>query len=203
MSTHHTKISGRQPSQIRPSAAAKVALDATLEDTFVVLCDWHGRIAWRSVGSERLQIGDPVWKNLTAKSKEKVRTAVASVASLRENCMLDVENDRNEVCRVWMWPLTDPEIAICILGIFIPRELVLLTEREKGCLRYLAQGLTTRDIAKELDIGLTTVHTHLRRSREKLGLTTAEALIGFAARYFYPHMPKGAADFAADRKRSG
>ena len=45
--------------------------------------------------------------------------------------------------------------------------------------------MPTRDIAKELDIGLTTVHTHLRRSRTKLGLPTAEALIAFAARYFY------------------
>jgi DNA-binding CsgD family transcriptional regulator len=203
MGTHHTKTAAGQPSQIRPSAASKVALDATLEDTFVVLCDWHGHLVWKSGGSERLQIGDPVWKNVTARSKEKLRTAVANVASLRENCMLDVDNDRNELCRVWLWPLTDPEIAICILGIFIPKELALLTEREKDCLRCLAQGLTTRDIAKELGIGLTTVHTHLRRSREKLGLTTAEALIGFAARYFYPHMPKGAADIASERKRSG
>ena len=52
---------------------------------------------------------------------------------------------------------------------------------KRACLRCLAQGKSTRDIAKELDIGLTTVHTHLRRSREKLGLTSAEALIGFAA----------------------
>lgn len=203
MGIHHTKVSGRQPSQIRPSALSKVALDATLGDTFVVLCDWHGHVVWRSAASERLQIGDPVWKNMTAKAKEKARAAVASVASLRENCALDVENDRNEVCRVWMWPLTDPEIAICILGVFVPRELALLTEREKSCLRYLAQGLTTRDIAKELDIGLTTVHTHLRRSREKLGLTTAEALISFAARYYYAHKPKAAVDFVTERKLSG
>src|SRR5262245_41528508 len=143
MGTHHTKIAGGQPSQIRPSASSKVALDATLEDTFVVLCDWHGRVVWRSAGGDRLQIGDPVWKNVSAKSKERVRTAIATVASLRENCMLDVDNDRNELCRVWMWPLTDPEIAICLLGIFIPRELALLTDREKACLRCLAQGLTT------------------------------------------------------------
>src|SRR5262245_59946640 len=140
MGTHHTKIAGRQPSQIRPSAGSKVALDATLEDTFVVLCDWHGRIVWKSAGGERLQIGDLVWKNVSARSIEKVRTAVGSVASLPENRTLYVDNDRNELCRIWMWPLTDPEIAICILGIFIPRELALLTEREKACLRCLAQG---------------------------------------------------------------
>jgi DNA-binding CsgD family transcriptional regulator len=70
-------------------------------------------------------------------------------------------------------------------------------------MRCLAQGMTTRDIADELDIGLTTVHTHLRRSREKLGLTSAEALIGFAARYFFTGKPCESVDGKPARKRSG
>ena len=76
-------------------------------------------------------------------------------------------------------------------------------ERERDCLRCLAQGKSTRDITKELDIGLSTVHTHLRRSREKLGLTTAEALIGFAARYFYVPALASQKKPAPARKRSG
>src|SRR3954462_12916298 len=85
---------------------------------------------------------------------------------------LEVENEWNEHFRIWMWPLDDPGLALAILAIRIPSELALLTNREAACLRCLARGLSTRDISKELDIGLTTVHTHLRRSREKLGLTT-------------------------------
>jgi len=57
-----------------------------------------------------------------------------------------------------------------------------------------------RDIAKELDIGLTTVHTHLRRSRTKLGLPSVEALIAFAARYFYAPTCVAAADKVASSK---
>jgi hypothetical protein len=53
--------------------------------------------------------------------------------------------------------------------------------------------MSTRDIADELSIGLTTVHTHLRRSREKLGSVSAEALIGLAARYFFVS-PLGGSD---------
>jgi DNA-binding CsgD family transcriptional regulator len=102
-----------------------------------------------------------------------------------------------------MWPLDDPDIALCILAARIPNELALLTERETACLRCLARGLSTRDICKELDIGLTTVHTHLRRSREKLGLTNGDALIGFAARYFFVPPTVGTKDAAAIRKRSG
>jgi DNA-binding NarL/FixJ family response regulator len=63
--------------------------------------------------------------------------------------------------------------------------------------------MSTRDISKQLDIGLTTVHTHLRRSREKLSLASGEALIGFAARYFFVPHPGGNEVPSAIRKRSG
>jgi DNA-binding CsgD family transcriptional regulator len=67
--------------------------------------------------------------------------------------------------------------------VVIPAQLALLTERERECLQWLGDGHSTREIAEELDIGLTTLHTHLRRCREKLGLPSSDALIGFAARY--------------------
>jgi DNA-binding CsgD family transcriptional regulator len=47
-------------------------------------------------------------------------------------------------------------------------------------------GQSTQTIAEKLGIGLTTVHTHLRRCREKLGLETHEALIAFAAKHCPP-----------------
>jgi DNA-binding CsgD family transcriptional regulator len=180
-----------------------VAQDVTLADTYVVLCDWHGCVVWRSGTGERLQIGDELWKGAAARSKDSLRTAVASVITLREYHTLEVEGERNEHFRLWMWPLNDPDIALCILATRIPSELALLTERETGCLRCLARGMSTRDISKELNIGLTTVHTHLRRSREKLGLASGEALIGFAARYFFVPPPSGMQETAAIRKRSG
>ena len=117
--------------------------------------------------------------------------------------MVEAESDRGDHFRFWMWPLTEPEIAVCILGLRIPSELSLLTERERACLQCLAQGMSTRDIADELSIGLTTVHTHLRRSREKLGNISDEALIGFAARFFFVSPDRGANESPSIRKRSG
>jgi DNA-binding CsgD family transcriptional regulator len=65
-----------------------------------------------------------------------------------------------------------------------------LTGRECECLELLAQGIDTRDIATQLDVSLSTVHTHLKRAREKLGLPNVESLISFGARYCYPpHHP--------------
>jgi DNA-binding CsgD family transcriptional regulator len=167
-----------------------------------VLCDWHGCIVWKS-GGDRVQIGDEIWKNAATCSKDILRSAVASVVTLRENRRLEVENDRNEYFRLSMWPLSDPDIALCILATRIPSGLALLTERETACLRCLAQGMSTRDVAEELDIGLTTVHTHLRRSREKLGLLSGDALIGFAARYFFVPKQASMEESAGARKRSG
>ncbi len=203
MSSHFTKPAGGSPSQSIPVAAAKVARDVTLADTFVVLCDWHGRVVWRSGTGDRLHVGDEIWKNIAIRSKEGLKTTVASVVTLRENRTLEIENVRGEHFRLCMWPLNDPAVALCILAMCIPSELALLTDRETACLRCLAQGMSTKDISKELNIGLTTVHTHLRRSRTKLNLATGEALIGFAARYFY--VPRAEEDERATktRKRSG
>jgi DNA-binding CsgD family transcriptional regulator len=203
MSRHFTKRTSVVPSQKLPSGPSKVASDVTLADTYVGLCDWHGHIVWRSGANARLQVGDELWKSTASRSKESLRTAVASVVTLRENRTLAIENQWNEHFRVWLWPLNDPEIAVAVLAMRIPSELALLTERETDCLRCLAQGLSTRDISKELGIGLTTVHTHLRRSREKLQLTTGEALIGLAARYFFAPPPIGDRDAAAIRVQSG
>jgi DNA-binding CsgD family transcriptional regulator len=203
MNGYFTKGTTGSPSQSFPSATPNVVSDVTLLDTYVLLCDWHGHIAWKSGTGDRAQIGEEIWKHTVNRSKDSLRRAVATVVTLRENCVLDIEGERNEHFRFCMWPLNDPEIAVCILARRIPNELALLTEREKACLVCLSQGKTTRAIAKELEIGLTTVHTHLRRSREKLGLDSGEALIGFAARHFYCQPPAIASEPPASRKRSG
>ncbi len=147
-------------------------------------------------------IGEEIWKYAAKKSMESLRAVLASVVALREERIIEVQSDRGDHFRFWMWPLTEPEIAVCVLALRIPSELALLTDRERACLRCLAQGMSTRDIAEELRIGLTTVHTHLRRTREKLGSMSAKALIGFAARYFFVSPPSGMGESAASRKRS-
>jgi DNA-binding CsgD family transcriptional regulator len=203
MSRHFTKESDGRPSQISPFSAPAVTSDVTLADTYVVLCDWHGQVVWKSGAGSRVEIGDEIWKYAARASTESLRAAVASVVTLREKCTIEAESNRGDHFRFWMWPLMEPEIAVCILVMRIPNELALLTVRERACLQCLAQGRSTREIAEELEIGLTTVHTHLRRAREKLGLTNVEALIGFAARYLFVAPPHDAGGSANRRMRSG
>lgn len=201
MNGHHTKRGARSQSQIGPIVPSEVASNMTFDDAYVLLCDWHGKLVWKSTTAGKIQVGDHVWKNACASSRERLKTAIAHVITLCEPCTCEIENEWNEHFRVRMWPLDEPDVALCALAKRIPPELALLSEREKGCLRLLANGKSTRDISQELEIGLTTVHTHLRRSREKLGLGSPEALVSYAARYFF--MPSAGAGELGERKLSG
>ena len=185
MNDHHTKRAVRSPSQIGPILSDHVASGMTLDDAYVLLCDWHGKLVWKSTTAGKIQVGEFIWKNARARCQDEFKSAVAQVISLSEPCVCEIENEWKEHFRVRMWPLADPDVALCALAKRIPSELSLLTERERSCLRLLAQGKSTRDIATDLAIGLTTVHTHLRRTREKLRLVSPEALRQFCSSLFF------------------
>jgi DNA-binding CsgD family transcriptional regulator len=160
--------------------------DATLESVAIVLCDWRGHVNWNSWPDTALKIGDHLWVNLDAESQQQAKTEFAAVVTLRETRSFEVVNRNRNRFRCWIWPLDSPEMAACVLVRQIPIELGRLSTREAKCLELLAQGIETREMASQLDISLSTVHTHLKRAREKLGLANVESLISFAARYCYP-----------------
>jgi DNA-binding CsgD family transcriptional regulator len=159
---------------------------ASLDNVFVMLCDWRGHIVWMTAQPDVVRVGDLAWKNLTPASQERCKEVLSRVASLREVQALHVENQQGQHLRCWLWPLDSPEVAVCVLAREVPAALAELTDRELECMELLAQGVETRDIAKRLDLSLSTVHTHMKRACEKLGLPGVEALISFAARYCYP-----------------
>jgi DNA-binding NarL/FixJ family response regulator len=160
--------------------------DVTLRDTFVMFCDWRGLCTWRSNDEIRLQIGDPVWTELSPTSREQVQAALGQVVTQRLAQRLEVVNKSRDRFRCWLWPLESPDNAVCILGMRLPPNIDQLTERERECLELVAQGTESQEIARRLDVCLSTVHTHMRRAREKLDLPSLEALISFSARYLYP-----------------
>ena len=57
-----------------------------------------------------------------------------------------------------------------------------LSDRELEILRLIGGGLATRQIAAELNIGVKTVETYRLRLKKKLKLTSAAALVRYAAR---------------------
>lgn len=160
--------------------------DATLPDTFVMLCDWRGHCVWVSSDEAMVHVGEFAWKHLSAASQEDAKRVMGRVVSLREREQIEVVNRHRRRFRCWLFPLDSPEVAVCVLGVLVPNNLNRLTDREREILELLGAGVETRLIAQQLDVSVSTVHTHLRRARKKLGLTSVEALIAFAARHCYP-----------------
>jgi DNA-binding NarL/FixJ family response regulator len=56
-----------------------------------------------------------------------------------------------------------------------------LTDREASVLRYLARGLTTKEIAARLELSAKTVETYKSRAAEKLDLKTRAQIVRFAS----------------------
>ena len=153
---------------------------------FVMLCDWRGRCIWASAKNYAVNVGEFIWEHLATESQESTKALLGRVVTLREPQQLEVFDERGDRFRGRLWPLDSPELAVCMLAMRIPSQMSLLTERERECLEFLAKGIETRLIASQLDVSVSTIQTHFRRAREKLGLQTAEALASFAARYCYP-----------------
>jgi two-component system, NarL family, invasion response regulator UvrY len=57
-----------------------------------------------------------------------------------------------------------------------------LSPREREVLRLIARGLSVKEIAAQLLIGISTVHTHRARLRQKLKLRSDVELSGYALR---------------------
>lgn len=57
-----------------------------------------------------------------------------------------------------------------------------LTEREQEVLKFLAEGLTNKQVAEKLVLSIRTVETHRMRIMDKLGLKGRAALVAYAKR---------------------
>ena len=64
----------------------------------------------------------------------------------------------------------------------------LLSEREIEVLTLIAEGLMNKQIAQQLDIGLTTVISHRRNLMEKLGIRSVAGLVVYALAAGYASM---------------
>jgi DNA-binding NarL/FixJ family response regulator len=63
-----------------------------------------------------------------------------------------------------------------------PRPMDTLTDREREVLRLVVKGLSTKDIASQLDISTRTVETHRANLMRKLNLKSVALLTQFAIR---------------------
>jgi DNA-binding CsgD family transcriptional regulator len=145
---------------------------------------------WTNHPNPNYAPGVPVWDYADAQNRERVKDQVARAAFLNEPQEFEAPNDQGEYYHLWVWPMKTANLGVCVVGLRMPNEIKLLTPRERECLEMLAQGKRTADISKKYDVSVSTVHTYVKRSREKLRLSSMEQLIAFAARYLPPKSPK-------------
>lgn len=155
----------------------------------VTVCDSRGVMLWTNHPSPAYKPGVPVWEYADPGNREVVKDQIARAVFLNEPQEFEASNDKGEHYHVWVWPMTSANLGVCIIGVRMPDDVKLLTNRERECLEMLAQGHSTAQISAKYDVSLSTVHTYLRRSREKLHLGSLEQLIAFASRYLPPQLP--------------
>ncbi len=79
----------------------------------------------------------------------------------------------------------NPGIAQKVLSFFLPRkENNILTSREVEVLKLLADGMSYKMAAAQLDISFHTVNTHIKKIYEKLHVQS----LGEAIAYYYRHI---------------
>lgn len=60
----------------------------------------------------------------------------------------------------------------------------ILSDRELEVLQYIAEGLTTREIAEKTFLGIKTVETYKSKIKEKMNLSNSTQLVKFAVEWF-------------------
>lgn len=79
-------------------------------------------------------------------------------------------------------PPLSPRIANRLLQYFQPEDCPVLTERELEVLELIAQGLSQKETAKELQLSVYTVGDHIKHIYQKLRVRNRASAIAQAAR---------------------
>jgi DNA-binding CsgD family transcriptional regulator len=154
-------------------------------DAFVAICDWHGRVQWSSNSTIKTQVGDLGWSNMIDGDDERFKEAFSRTATLHERHIVEIESRDGLRYRIWLWPVGNPDMAVCTFNLRIPYEIGQLSDREREFMVLLAHGQTLKQIATTLDVSLSTVNSHMRNVRKKLKLCAANEVVSFAARFFH------------------
>lgn len=72
--------------------------------------------------------------------------------------------------------------AIARPGDGSPSGISMLTERERGVLKLIAEGLSSKEIASDLGVSLKTIDSHRSNLMEKLDIHKVSGLVRFAIR---------------------
>lgn len=132
-----------------------------------------------------LVLGTPAWKWVTSENIEEVKTAYSRCLILGEPQRFQAEisiDGRSIDADVWLQPTTLQEAKIIATSVRRPSRLRSLTEAEKIVLRMTGEGVSPKDIAKELSVTRATIDSHRRSIMKKLRIDDGHKFQAFAVR---------------------
>ena len=185
-----TKVSVRfNPSQVKALKTSRIGLVLVDPSLKPIYCN-----------SEALKIlaypGLPT-KATSAEFSKSIRFIVGKSSGADDfvKTFSFVSGRRRYQCRIFMSEIDsegrfEPTIAITFeRRRALLRELVTrfqLTDRESEAVQHLAQGLTSKEIAQQMNISVNTVKVFLRLIMIKMGVTTRSGIIGKLVHYTDP-----------------
>ena len=108
---------------------------------------------------------------------------VAAIRAVGEGRSLVTEQQRDDLARLTTVGAPRSGFPLPERDRLTPRERDRLTPRERDVLRSLADGLSDKEIALHLQIGIETVRTHLASMYRKFGVESRLQALAFALRH--------------------
>ena len=157
-----------------------------LSDSAVLICDFRGQVIWSSKENDNQKTAQFAWSESQPEDIEKFKSMISRSVAFGTCTTGEIHCRLGPVYRVWVWPLNSAEMSVCILGCQFPKELSRLSPSERKLMGQMSIGKSVRQLAQSFEIKVSTVHSHLRRIREKLKLESHEAVFSFAGKYCSP-----------------
>ncbi len=175
----------RDHDEFNSNEPPKMTSTLKIGDAFVAICDWKGIVKWLSNDSIKTKVGDLGWTNMIPVDAERFKEAFARTATLHERHTIEIESRNGLRYRIWMWPIGNPDLAVCTFNLLIPEQISKLTDRERNFMQLLSQGKSAKQVASEMDVSINTIHAHIRNVKSKLELESTNEVASFAARFFH------------------
>lgn len=86
-----------------------------------------------------------------------------------QTCDVNLADLPQNSIRVWLVAMSQP---LPLPSVFRPRADTLLTERQTDCLRLASEGLSSRQIGRQLQVSARTVDDHILVACQALGVRT-------------------------------
>jgi len=70
--------------------------DPILDESYVLICDWHGRVIWLNRDQLDLNVNDFAWRYIIDEQQEHCKTALSRVVTLGEEQVFDCDDVKGD-----------------------------------------------------------------------------------------------------------